>query len=84
MIYFKVDADTFIRYDEIDKNVKIVSLKLLKEMAIEIAANIPIMPTNAVLLAWARINYPGITTVGDGQKKLDRINAEIVEINKIA
>jgi len=83
MKYFKADADTFIKYDDVNASVFIVSKKALKERADKISDNAPKMPTDKELLDWARLNYPGIEGLSHEQEKLDRIKDEIKEIEKI-
>jgi len=83
MQYLKIDADTFIRYDADNRTSEVGSLKDLQDQAGKLSQNLPKIPDDKTLLAWAKENYPGIKDVGDTQVRLDAIKNEISEIGKV-
>lgn len=82
-MFFKVDGDIFIKYDEATRSCEIISLKSLQELHGKLVAEMPIKPTNKELLDWARVNYPGLDSIDDQQKRIDEVQGKIAELNKI-
>jgi hypothetical protein len=61
MQYFKVNDDTFIQFDPTNFTSKTVTISGLQneiEASQNRLAQIPVGPSDADLLAWARQNYP--------------------------
>lgn len=82
-MFFKVDGDIFIKYDEATRSCEIISLKSLQELHEKLVSEMPIKPTNKELLDWARVNYPGLDSIDDQQKRIDEVQGKIAELNKI-
>lgn len=82
-MFFKVDDDIYIKYDESTRSCEIISLKSLQELHEKLVSELPIKPTNKELIEWARLNYPGLDSIDDQQKRIDEVEGKIAELNKI-
>ena len=80
MMYFKIDAHTFIQYDEVGGGLSVI-LKSDLIAQQEKLKNVPPAPDNATLLAWAKINYPGIENMGRDKDKIAELNDLIAKLN---
>lgn len=82
MQYYKIDPDKFIQYDE---TTNIVSLILKSDLIQQRAnlLNVPPVPSNAILLDLAKLNYPGIAEMGRDKEKIIELNSIITQLNAL-
>lgn len=78
MIYLKIKAGVWVRYDEGSETGTILFRRKLVEQKQELKARInelPTYPTNAELLAWAKANYPAPDTSAEYTTLTAKLNA---------
>jgi len=83
MRYFKVDSDIYLSYDEASKTSSVISRTEIKELTDRLLKDMPEVPNDAELLEWANANYPGILNISNQNKRVDELQARLVELNKI-
>ena len=83
MLYFKVNSNTYLKYDELNNASAIVLKKPLKELIDRLIKELPVTPTDEELLKWAKKNYPGLDSIEDQKKRIKELQAELEELNKI-
>lgn len=82
MMYFKVGQGKFIQFDE-TTSVASVILKSDIVAQRDSLINVPPVPSNQVLLDWARINYPGIAQMGRDKEKIAELNNLLSILNAL-
>ena len=83
MKYFKVDSDKYLGYDENNDTSRVISKKSLKDLIDKLTKELPPTPTDAELLKWAKINYPGFSSIEDQKKRIKQLQAELDELDNI-
>lgn len=83
MQYFKVNEDIYLGYDAINKTASVISKKLLQSVIDKMIKELPPTPTDAELLKWAKINYPGLSSIDDQKKRIKEKQDELKELDKI-
>lgn len=82
MTYFKIDPNKFIKYDESSNSVSIVLKSDIKAQR-DALKNVPPVPSDAILLDWAKKNYPGIEQMGRDKEKIAELNQVLAELNAL-
>lgn len=82
-MYFKVDSDIFLKYNSDNRTCEVISRNALQQLADKLTKELPQKPTDKELLEWARRNYPGLDNIDEGQKRLDEVNSELAELDKV-
>jgi hypothetical protein len=80
-MYIQIDDDTFIQYDSDNQTTLIISKSSLEKQINALQTNTPTVPTDDVLLAWAKENYPGISQINDAQNLIANLQAQLDQLD---
>ena len=76
-MYIQIDDDTFILYDSDTQVASTISKSSLEKQINDLQTNVPQVPSDDVLLAWAKENYPGIAQINDTQTQINNIQEQL-------
>jgi hypothetical protein len=83
MIYLQADKDVVIKYDEDLKTAEVVSKSALSDQIDQLSKDLPDDPSDEVLLAWAKENYPGLKELQSQRDRLDALKEETAQIGSV-
>lgn len=83
MIYFNVDDDTYIQYDEEAKTAEVIVKSEVQAQIDKLQENLQNIPDDDTLLAWAKDNYPGLKELNDTQNQVDNLQTQMSAMSNV-
>ena len=80
-MYIQIDDDTFLLYDSDTQVASTISKSSLEKQISDLQTNVPQIPSDDVLLAWAKENYPGISNINDTQVQISELQDQLDQMN---